>query len=132
MSSDNIITEREVALPVAELPPGSSTSIKAFGTTVAIFNVGGCLFATGNHCPHHGAPLCHGRISGTMLPSRPQEYSYGREGEVLKCPWHGWEFDLQSGKTLFDPAVGVKVYGVEVEDGQIVITRQRRSPTSGR
>lgn len=126
MSADDTITEREVTLPLAELPPGSSTSVKAFGTTVAIFNIGGRLFATSNHCPHHGGPLCKGRVSGAMLPSQPQEYRYGYEGQILRCPWHGWEFDLESGNSLFDPSVRMKVYGIEVEDGQIVLTRQRR------
>lgn len=115
-----------MALSLADLPPGSSTSVKVFGTTVAIFNSGGRLFATGNHCPHHGGPLCEGRVSGAMLPSQPREYRYGCEGRILRCPWHGWEFDLNTGHSLFDSSVRVKVYGVEVEDGQIVVTRQRR------
>ena len=125
MSAD-VVTEREVALPLADLPPGSSASVKAFGTTVAIFNIGGNLYATGNNCPHHGGPLCEGRVSGAMLPSQPKEYRYGWEGQVLRCPWHGWEFDLESGRSLFDSSVRVKVYGVEVEDDQIVLTRRRK------
>jgi nitrite reductase (NADH) small subunit len=124
--SAGVITEREVALPVAELPPGTSTTVKAFGTTVAIFNIEGQLFALSNHCPHHGGPLCHGRISGTALPSRPYEYRYGREGRVLTCPWHGWEFDIESGRAIFDPSVRVRVYEVRVEDDEIVLTRQSR------
>ena len=120
-----VTTEREVALPLAELPPGTSTSVKAFGTTIAIFNVGGHLFAVSNHCPHHGGPLCHGRISGTALSSQPYEYQYGREGRVLTCPWHGWEFDIESGQAMFDPSVRVKTYEVQVEGSEIVLTRQR-------
>ena len=124
--SAGVTTERVVALPLAELPPDTSTTVKAFGTTVAIFNVGGQIFAVGNNCPHHGGPLRHGRISGTTLPSQPYEYRYGREGRVLVCPWHGWEFDIESGRTMFDPSMGVKTYEVRVEDGEIVLMRQRR------
>jgi nitrite reductase (NADH) small subunit len=126
--STYVTTERAVALPFSELPPGTSTTVKAFDTTVAIFNVEGQLFALSNHCPHHGGPLCHGRISGTALPSQPYEYSYGREGRVLTCPWHGWEFDLESGRTIFDPSVGVKTYEARIEDGVIVLTRRRTEP----
>jgi nitrite reductase (NADH) small subunit len=126
--STNVTTKRAVALPLAELPPDTSTTIKAFGTTIAIFNVGGRLFAVGNNCPHHGGPLCHGRISGTALPSEPYEYRYGREGRVLTCPWHGWEFDLESGQTMFDPSVGVKTYEARIEDGEIVLARRRKQP----
>jgi 3-phenylpropionate/trans-cinnamate dioxygenase ferredoxin subunit len=124
--SAGVTTEWVVALPLAELPPDTSTTVKAFGTTVAIFNVGGQIFAVGNNCPHHGGPLRHGRISGTTLPSQPYEYRYGREGRVLVCPWHGWEFDIESGRTMFDPSMGVKTYEVRVEDGEIVLMRQRR------
>ena len=124
--STGIVTEREVALPLADVPPGTSTTVRAFGTTVAIFNVEGELFAVSNHCPHHGGPLCQGRISGTALPSRPYEYRYGLEGRVLTCPWHGWEFDIESGRTIFDSSVRVKTYEAWVEDDKIVLMRQRR------
>lgn len=95
--SGGAATERVVALPLSDLPAGASTSLKAFGTMVAVFNVGGRIFAVGNNCPHHGGPLRHGRISGTYLPFRPHEYRDGREGRGLACPWHGWEFDIESG-----------------------------------
>ena len=100
--------------------------VKAFGITVAVYNVGGRVFATNNNCPHYGGPLCHGRISGTALASPPHEYRYGREGRVLTCPWHGWEFDIESGQTLFYSSLRVKTYEAWVEDGQIVLTRRRR------
>jgi nitrite reductase (NADH) small subunit len=118
-------TERAVVLPLSDLPPGASATVKAFGTKIAVFNVEGRIFAVGNNCPHHGGPLCQGRVSGTHLPSRPHEYLYGREGRVLVCPWHGREFDLESGRALFDPSVRVKVYEARVEDAQIVLTRRR-------
>lgn len=126
--SASVSTERAVALPLAELPPGTSTTVKAFNTTVAVFNVEGQVFALSNHCPHHGGPLCHGRISGAVLPSQPYEYRYGREGRVLTCPWHGWEFDIESGRTIFDPSVRVKIYEARIEEGEIMLTRQRTVP----
>ncbi len=122
--------ERAMALPLSDLPPGASACVEAFGTTVAVFNVEGRIFAVGNNCPHHGGPLSRGRVSGTNLPSRPHEYRYGREGRILVCPWHGREFDIESGQALFDASVRVKVYEARVEDGQIVLTcRRSRSPS---
>jgi len=126
MSTD--VAERVVVLPLADLPPGTSATVKAFGTTVAIFNVGGRLFAVGNNCPHQGGPLCYGRVSGAHLPSRPHEYRYGWEGRVLACPWHGWEFDIENGQAMFDPSVRVKTYETRVEDGKIMLTRRRKEP----
>ena len=119
-------TERAVTVPLAELPPGASTTVRAFGTTVAVFNVVGELFAVSNNCPHQGAPLCHGRVSGTHLPSRPQEYRYGREGRILTCPWHGWQYDIESGRAAFATSMRVKAYETRVEGGRIVLIRRRR------
>ena len=58
-----------------------------------------------------------------MLPSDPYEYRYGRESRVLRCPWHGWEFDLETGEKLFDVTerARVRTYPVSVEDGRVVI-----------
>ena len=123
-------TERAVVLPLSDLPPGANATVETFGTTIALFNVEGWIFAVGNKCPHHGGPLCHGRITGTHLPSRPHEYRYGREGRILVCPWHSREFDIESGRALYNPSVRVKVYEATVENAQIVLTRQRtRRPT---
>ncbi len=124
--STGVTTEQVSVLSFSELPPGESTTVKAFGTTVALFNIEGELFAVGNNCPHQGGPLCYGRISGVHLPSQPHEYRYGREDRVLVCPWHGWEFDIESGQTMFDPSVRVKTYEVQVQNGEVVLTRWRR------
>jgi len=60
--------------------------------------------------------LCLGRITGMTLPSQPGEYLWGRDGEILRCPWHGWEFDLTTGRSIFNPhRVRVKAYDVTVE-----------------
>ena len=114
-------SERAAVLRAELLPEGGRACVEAFGTTIALFNVGGRLYAVNNSCPHHGGPLCHGTVSGTRLPSRPQEHRWGLEGRVLTCPWHGWQFDLASGRTLFDPNVAVPTYDVAVEDTEIVL-----------
>ncbi len=58
------------------------------------------IFAFADICPHHGAPMCNGKLSGTMFPSEPDEYHYGLEGLVIKCPWHAYEFSLQTGESM--------------------------------
>ena len=80
-----------------------------------MFNVGGEFFAYRNICPHAGAPVCVGKISGTTLPSPVYEYDYGREGCILRCPWHGWEFDLRSGEHLVDPETKLKRIALEIQ-----------------
>jgi len=99
---------------VAELPPGSR-KIVAFGkVSVGIFNVTGAYHAYRNICPHAGAPVCEGSVAGTTLPSLVYEYKTGREGCILRCPWHGWEFDLTTGEHLVDPRTRLKRIPVEV------------------
>ncbi|HEV3001449.1 MAG TPA: Rieske (2Fe-2S) protein [Solirubrobacteraceae bacterium] len=113
---------RHVVCRADELPPGGVREVEVGGRSIGVLNVDGTLYALRNVCPHQGAPLCRGTVGGTMLPSRPQEWVYGRDGQVLRCPWHGWEFDLTTGRSLIDPArVRVKAYPVAVEEGNVVV-----------
>jgi nitrite reductase (NADH) small subunit len=92
------------------------------GRAIGVLRVGDEFFALRNKCPHRGAPLCEGTVSGTFLPAQPHDYDYGLENQVLRCPWHGWEFDLRTGRSLFQPdEVWVKTYRVTVEDGEVFL-----------
>ena len=111
--------------PVArasEIGPGEVRLVEVGGRSVGVFNVGGRFVAVLNVCPHELAPVCRGRVGGTTLPSAPGEYRWGREGEILACPWHGWEFDLLTGRALADPRVRLRLYPVTVEDDTIFVT----------
>jgi nitrite reductase (NADH) small subunit len=112
---------RQVICKLADLPPGERLSVDVRGRSVCVLNVDGQLYALRNVCPHQGASLCRGTLGATMLPSRPLEYMVGLENLVLRCPWHGWEFRIDTGVSLFDPKKRVKVYPVTVEDGYVVI-----------
>jgi len=72
-----------------------------------------------NRCPHSGAPLCLGRVRDREggMPG-----AYALTGErVLRCPWHGWEFDLADGRCLDDGGLRAAVYPVEIADGSVRI-----------
>ena len=106
----------------SELPPGSRRIVEAGGRSIGVFNVDGSLYAIRNICPHQGGPLCEGTITGTMMPSEPHRYVYGMEGRLLRCPWHGWEIDLASGRPFFDPErARVRTYPVSVEGDRVVV-----------
>ncbi|WP_216626003.1 Rieske (2Fe-2S) protein [Paenibacillus plantarum] len=60
-------------------------------------------------------------VSGTRLLSNVYEYELGCEGRILRCPWHGWEFDLTNGKHLADPNVKLRGFEVLVEVGELYI-----------
>jgi nitrite reductase/ring-hydroxylating ferredoxin subunit len=73
--------------------------------------------AVRNRCPHHGGPLCLGRIRDRVA-GQPGDYVLTGV-RVLRCPWHGWEFDLESGQCLDDGRMRAAVYPVEVADGEV-------------
>jgi nitrite reductase (NADH) small subunit len=107
---------------VDELKPGECKLVEVKQRSIGLFNVNGEIIAALNVCPHELAPVCRGRIGGTTLPSPPGEYQWGREGEILACPWHGWEFDLLSGRALADERVRLRLYPVTVEGDTIYVT----------
>jgi 3-phenylpropionate/trans-cinnamate dioxygenase ferredoxin subunit len=107
---------KHVVASVDEIAPGSRKIVEIGGRSIGVFNVGGEYFALRNRCPHQGGPLCLGRITGFLMAAQPGEYVYSRRGEILRCPWHGWEFDVKTGQSWFDPATTrVRTYPVTVE-----------------
>jgi nitrite reductase/ring-hydroxylating ferredoxin subunit len=113
---------RHAVARVEDIPPGGRKIVKVAGREVGVFNLAGTYYALKNVCPHQGARVCLGKVSGTTLPSAVHEFHYGRDGQILRCPWHGWEYDITTGVSVFDPSVKVVTYPVEVEDGQVVVT----------
>jgi nitrite reductase/ring-hydroxylating ferredoxin subunit len=107
---------RHLVCKASELPAGERKIVQVDGRSIGVFNVKGAYYALRNNCPHQGAPLCAGSIKGMMLPSMPGTYLYGREGEIVTCPWHMWEFDITTGKSIYDPhKCLVKTYEVTLE-----------------
>ncbi|WP_209124159.1 Rieske (2Fe-2S) protein [Alkalihalobacillus sp. BA299] len=89
---------------------------------VVVRSKNGELYALRNVCPHKGPALSLGSVDATCTATEPGEYTLEKEGEVLKCPWHSWEFDIKTGCSLFDPEnVKVKTYDVTVEDDTIFV-----------
>ena len=105
-----------------DIPHGGRKIVRLEGREVGIFNLEGTFYALKNVCPHQGARVCLGRIVGTTLPSDVYEFKYGLEGRILRCPWHEWEYDITTGRSVFDEHVRVVTYAVEVVDGEIAVT----------
>ncbi len=113
---------RHIVAKASEVPAGSRKLVEAAGRPVVVFNVGGRLYAISNRCPHAGGSLVHGKLVGLVEAPQPGQYSYSRPGEILRCPWHSWEFDLATGKSWCDPeTVKVRAYKVDVERGASLV-----------
>jgi nitrite reductase/ring-hydroxylating ferredoxin subunit len=109
---------RRVLARASEIPPGTSKIVTAMGRQIGLFNVGGEFFALSNRCPHQGAELCKGWVVGLVQSDGPGEYRVTRPGEFLRCPWHGWEFDIRTGQSWCDPkTMKARNFKVQVEPG---------------
>jgi nitrite reductase/ring-hydroxylating ferredoxin subunit len=107
-----------VVASVDEIPPGERKIVDVDGRSIGVFNVGGEYFALLNRCPHQGGPLCRGNTHGFLRSAGVGEFHYTRAGEIVRCPWHGWEYDLRTGQSWFDPGkVIVRRYEVSVVPG---------------
>lgn len=104
-----------------ELPPGSHKVVKIGTRQIGVFNINGAYKAVLNICPHELAPVCSGAVRGTLLPSKPGQFNWGHCGEILACPWHGWEFSLLDGKSLHDERCHLKTFTVVAEDGVLFV-----------
>lgn len=109
-----------------ELTPGQRKIVVVDGVEIAMVNVDGQLYAFRNRCPHQGVEMVYGAVSGAMLPSDPGEFIYGCDNQIIRCPLHGWEFDLETGKSLFSPdKVSIGNYFIEENEGSIVLKLKR-------
>jgi 3-phenylpropionate/trans-cinnamate dioxygenase ferredoxin subunit len=110
-----------IVATVDEIPPGGRKIVEVAGRSLGIFNVAGEYYALRNRCPHQGGPLCTGVLTGFVESSAPGVYRYTRSGEILRCPWHGWEFDVTTGQSWFDPSgMRVRRYPVRIAAGDAV------------
>jgi nitrite reductase (NADH) small subunit len=93
------------ATKTSEIPPGEIREFQLDGHTVAVANVDGHFYAVDNTCLHRGGPLGQGLLHGTKVT----------------CPWHGWEYDVTTGKVGMNPTVGVSCYRIEVRGEDLFV-----------
>lgn len=93
------------------------------GRPVGVVRTDRGFFAVHNRCPHQGAEVCAGLLThGTLQASRPHEYVVAREASIVVCPWHRWEFDLATGRTIGGiSGKRLAVYPVEVVDETVYV-----------
>lgn len=118
-------SSRHVIVAAADFPPGGRKIVKIAGREIGVFNVNGHFYALRNVCPHRRAPLCRGRLRPLVISPGVGQVAHEREGEILKCPWHMWEFDVKTGRALHDEAVGVRTYRVVQEGEKVVLYLDR-------
>ncbi len=109
-----------VVARVNEIPVGGRKIVTVARRTLGVFNVQGKFFALRNVCPHRGAPVCLGRLRPQVEACQGPEFTFKREGEILKCPWHQWEFDIRTGHALHSAGMKIRTFPV-VQEGQDLV-----------
>ena len=89
----------------SDLKPGTAMTVDANGIFIALYNVGGKVYATNNTCLHQGGPLGEGVL----------------EGEIISCPWHMWEYNVRTGEKVGNSSIKVATYPVEVDGADIKV-----------
>lgn len=89
----------------SEIEEGKGLIVSVKGTKVALFRCGGDVYAIRNQCPHMGGDLGEGLL----------------EGDVVRCPWHGWRFSVKTGMSPAADLVAVRTFEVKVEGGDVFV-----------
>jgi nitrite reductase/ring-hydroxylating ferredoxin subunit len=119
---------RVVVSRLAEFPPGERKIVKAGARSIGVFRVEDDFFAIRNRCPHQGGPLCIGRLSPWAVATAPGKVEMSGPPRLVACPWHGWEYDLETGQSFMGPGeTRVKSYDVSVERGETLDEDVRRA-----
>ena len=95
----------EKVAKLSEIPAGSIKTVQAGGKALALANVGGALYAIDNTCLHRGGPLGEGELAGP----------------IVTCPWHGWQFDVTTGKAVQNPSAGLGCFQAEVRGDEVFV-----------
>jgi nitrite reductase/ring-hydroxylating ferredoxin subunit len=116
-------TLREARLPLAEAPAeGMRLLVDLAGHRIGVFHLEGAYFALADRCPHRGAPLCSSGEVVSAVEGVGDERRVTREGALVRCPWHKWDFDIASGRCEVDARLRVRRYAVRVEGCELVVS----------
>jgi nitrite reductase (NADH) small subunit/3-phenylpropionate/trans-cinnamate dioxygenase ferredoxin subunit len=89
----------------SDLEPGKGLVVVVKGVRVALFNCDGVFYAIRNTCPHMGGELGEGLL----------------QGDIVTCPWHGWRFNVKTGKSPAVEVVAVRTFPVKVEGDDVYV-----------
>lgn len=99
------MSQRIRVAAVDEIPPGTAKELAAGGRVIAVFNVEGRFYALDGVCAHAGGPLGQGSL----------------RGNVVTCPWHGWQYDVSSGRHCLNAGIQQAAFPVTVEGDDLYV-----------
>lgn len=115
------MASKQFAYKTADVPVDAAKIVALGKLSVGVFRLNDGFHALLNVCPHKGTALCEGPVCGTTKTTDSRKFVYDRAGEIVRCAWHGWEFDIRSGEFLVDASVKARTFEVTVEDDDIFV-----------
>jgi 3-phenylpropionate/trans-cinnamate dioxygenase ferredoxin subunit len=100
---------------VDDIPPGERRIVEANGREIGVFNVDGRFYAMLNRCPHLGAPLCEGGVVNQIESAVPGDVRLDTGQTFVTCPYHNWEFDVETGRSYWNPRLRARPFTVALE-----------------
>lgn len=97
------MSHRHRVASVSDVPNGEGREFVVGGRIVALFHVDGQFFALDGICPHAGGPLARGKLNGC----------------IVTCPWHGWQFDVATGRHCLNSRLQHPSFSVTVEGDEV-------------
>ena len=116
---------------VEAFPDEAVTIVRAADVELGVVRLRDSFYALRNVCPHQAGPVCRGRLVSRLESEAVGHVQAGERGTVLMCAWHGWEFDVRSGRSLWDESYGLKTYPTTVRDGRVLVEVGRRRGGEG-
>lgn len=117
--------------PLEDFPPDQPRVVTVDDREIGVIRWGDEIFAVRNICPHMFAPVCDGGVGPRIFfDEAAGDVQADPDRPIVACPWHGWEFDVRTGRSLMDPRTVVRTYAAWIENGRVLIDlgRQRAGP----
>lgn len=112
--------------PVDDIPERGRKVIVDEETEIGVFRIDGEFHAWHNLCPHQGGPVCQGRlyykvIEPVAADGKVRAMAYDEATTHIVCPWHGYEYNVKTGKNHGHPALGLRRVQVQVQNGEVYV-----------
>jgi nitrite reductase/ring-hydroxylating ferredoxin subunit len=130
----------------AAFPNPGRKVVEVEGVSVGVFCRDGKFTAFENVCPHMGGPVCRGKIIARVEELIGEDktslgLAFSKDQTNVACPWHGYEFDISTGRHQGNPRLRLRPVTIEVVDGDLLVTlpegmreriaRRRQAPARG-
>ena len=110
----------------SELKDGQSKLVIDGKTEIGVYRLKGKLYAYLNLCPHQGGPACEGmliaKVEEDLNPDMTSNGLKFNDDEIhIVCPWHGFEFNIKTGRHPGNKNVRLKPFDVKVKNGEVYV-----------